>query len=94
MPDLYYIQDTRQCVGNSALWWREDGGYTCDLRQAWKVNRVIRGDATSLFENGVALPFSLRYADILRLCSEMDALAELHVDVQKLTRTYERETSI
>ena len=35
MSDLYYIQDPRQCVGNSALWWRKGGhGYTCDLRQA------------------------------------------------------------
>ena len=22
MPDLYYIQDTRQIVGNCAVWWR------------------------------------------------------------------------
>lgn len=31
----YYIQDTRQVVGNCVLWWRPDGaGYTCDLLDA------------------------------------------------------------
>lgn len=70
MPDLYYIEDTRQIVGNCALWWREGGhGYTCDLKQAWKV--------PAGWSSG-------RPTDVLRKCSEMDALAEQHVDVQKL----------
>lgn len=30
----YYIQDTRQVVGNSCLWWARGGGYTCDVRRA------------------------------------------------------------
>lgn len=31
----YYIQDTRQIVGNCALWWRHEGkGYTCELLDA------------------------------------------------------------
>lgn len=31
----YYIEDTRQRVGNSVMWWAPDGkGYTCDLRCA------------------------------------------------------------
>lgn len=38
IPDgtpLYYIRDTRQVVGNSALWWCPEGcGYTCDLDAA------------------------------------------------------------
>lgn len=34
---LYYIQDTRQVVGNCALWWCPDGkGYTCELGKAGK----------------------------------------------------------
>ena len=67
-PELYYIQDTRKCVGNSALWWREGGhGYTCDLRQAWKVPLGSKRDT-----------------DVYRLCSEMDWIAELHVDVQRI----------
>ena len=32
---LYYVQDTRQIVGNCALWWRMGAkGYTCDLDEA------------------------------------------------------------
>lgn len=73
--ELYYIQDTRQCVGNSALWWREGGhGYTCDLKQAWKVEWKAE---TFKFA-------SLRDTDVLRPVSEMDWIAELHVDVQRI----------
>ena len=71
MPELYYIQDTRQCVGNSALWWREGGQcYTCNLREAWKVS--------------LEKASGYRSTDVPRLCSEMNALAEMCVDVQKL----------
>ena len=32
---LYYLQDTRDYVGNSMLWWAKDHkGYTCDIRKA------------------------------------------------------------
>ena len=32
---LYYLLDTRQVVGNCALWWRPNGkGYTCQLTEA------------------------------------------------------------
>lgn len=32
---FYYLQDTRQFVGNSMLWWAKDHhGYTCDIRKA------------------------------------------------------------
>jgi len=32
---LYYVQDKRQIVGNSMLWWAKDSrGYTCDIRKA------------------------------------------------------------
>ncbi len=30
----YYIQDTRQYVGNDLLWWAIGGGYTCDIEKA------------------------------------------------------------
>jgi len=32
---LFYMQDSRQYVGNSMLWWaKECRGYTCDIRRA------------------------------------------------------------
>lgn len=32
---LFYVQDTRQPVGDCALWWRPKGaGYTCELEDA------------------------------------------------------------
>jgi len=34
-PAEYYILDTRQVVGNCAMWWCPEGkGYTCDLDKA------------------------------------------------------------
>lgn len=33
--DLWYLQDTRQYVGNDVLWWAKDGkGYTTDVSKA------------------------------------------------------------
>lgn len=78
MPDLYYIQDTRQIVGNCALWWRKDGhGYTCNLDEAWKIDPAVYGTPC-------------RDTDVFRLCSEVDALAERHVDVQRLPKKKRR----
>ena len=35
MTEMYYIQDTRQFVGNDVLWWGPDRkGYTCKIDQA------------------------------------------------------------
>lgn len=32
---LFYLQDSRQFVGNDVIWWRKGGnGYTTDLREA------------------------------------------------------------
>ena len=69
---LCYIQDARNCVGNSVLWWAEGGhGYTSDLSKAWRVPATWKAD---------------RDTDVLRPCAEMDALAERHVDLQKLRK--------
>lgn len=41
---MYYIQDTRQVVGNCALFWRVEGaGYTCDLNEAgtWEEKEAL-----------------------------------------------------
>lgn len=36
VPDaLYFIQDSRSCVGNCGSWWRPDGaGYCCSIDEA------------------------------------------------------------
>lgn len=68
---LFYIQDTRCVVGNSASWWRPDGnGYTCNLDEAWKVPGTWSG----------------RDTNVLRPCAGVDKLSERHFDVQKLGR--------
>ncbi len=38
---LYYVQDTRQVVGNCILWWAKDGaGYCCNLPDAGEYTGV------------------------------------------------------
>lgn len=57
---LFYIQDTRTVVGNSAMFWRPEGkGYTCNLNEAWKVTGEWTGRPT----------------DVLRDAELVDALA-------------------
>jgi len=35
MDDKFYIQDCRNYVGNSMLWWKHGNcGYVCDIREA------------------------------------------------------------
>ena len=41
MSDLYYLEDTRQRIGNCLVWWRQGGcGYTTDVSKAG----VFEGD--------------------------------------------------
>lgn len=67
--DMYYIQDARNYVGNSVLWWRKEGaGYTTDLDEAMIVDSKWKG----------------RESDILWPCSAIDKLATKQFDMQKL----------
>ena len=77
--DLYYLQDSRQYVGNSMLWWRAGGaGYTTNLEeagvftqdQAFRQHRVRDTDR----------PWSKSY---------VDGHANRHVDHQKLKREHD-----
>lgn len=35
MTDCFYLQDSRQIVGNDMMWWAKDGlGYTSDVSKA------------------------------------------------------------
>jgi hypothetical protein len=73
---LFYIQDGRQVVGNCVLFWRVEGqGYTCDLKEAW---RVPYDKALSLENN--------RSTEILWPCEELDRISKVHVDIQYLRR--------
>lgn len=68
---LYYIQDTRQVVGNCAMWWCPKGaGYTCNIAEAGRFTEAeIEGR---------------RDTDVPWPCEEIDALAIKHVRVEAL----------
>ena len=73
-PDeLYYLQDNRNYVGNSVLWWAIDSkGYVCDIREA----HVFKGRELS----------GNRDTDIPWPKSLIDGLIKHHVDMQTLPR--------
>lgn len=69
---MYFVQDKRQHVGNSVLWWGVDGGgYTCDLN---KAGRYAGSRVRSMRDTDVPWPVG----HILEK-------ATLHVDAQHLT---------
>jgi len=69
--ELFYVQDTRTIVGNTVMWWCPDGkGYTCDLKSAGKYT--------------AAECRKMRVTDVPWPCKQVDAIATLQVDVQKL----------
>lgn len=67
--ELFYVQDVRSYVGNSAIFWRPEGhGYTTNLDDAMIVNKDWVG----------------RKTDILRSKLKIDQLSTRQVDMQKL----------
>lgn len=77
--DLYYIQDSRQYVGNSILWWRAAGaGYTTNLEEA---GTYTKAEAFSRHQS--------RATDKPWLKSYVDDRANRHVDHQKLKREHD-----
>lgn len=72
MPEqLYYMQDRRQCVGNSMLWWAKDcRGYVCDIRKA------------EVFTMEEALANSHRDSDVLWPKEFIDDRISYHIDMQ------------
>ena len=76
MGDLFYIQNDLACVGNEALWWRENGqGYTAHLSDAGKFTKA---EADSIHDN--------RATDVPWPCAEIEPLAYRAVDVGDLRR--------
>ena len=69
----FYIRDTRQVVGNCALWWRPNGrGYTVDLEAAGQFTEAEL-KRCALRDTDVALP-----TEIVRV------LARRHVHMESL----------
>lgn len=71
---LYYLQDTRQYVGNCPMWWAKDGnGYTTRLDEA----------QTYTLDEAMSQHTS-RATDVPWPCSMIDPLGRLTVDVQHM----------
>lgn len=71
MSRLYYILDTRSCVGNCGLWWGPNrSGYVCSLDEAGKYEEE---EALRIQES--------RGTDAALPCDEVDNLAVRHVRV-------------
>jgi len=76
MTGEYYLQDTRQYVGNCILFWSKgNAGYTCNLDNAAVFTKE---EAYRRHKN--------RKSDIPRLKSKMDKIALRHVDMQLLNK--------
>lgn len=73
--DMFYVQDSRQYIGNSVLWHGLNGnGYTTDIKNAYKYTKA---EILSKFKNG-------RDSDIVWNANHVDSNVSLHVDAQKL----------
>lgn len=77
----YFIQDTRQFVGNAVLWWRVDGcGYTTELDEAWEVDEQKARSIERSRDTDKAWP-----ADVVRKA------ARQYVDMQRLRMPDEQD---
>lgn len=69
---LFYVRDTRQVVGNCALWWAINGaGYTCELDQAG----LYTTDEVKSMRRGIDEPYPRE---------QVEALVIKHVRVEDL----------
>lgn len=74
--ELYYLQDTRGVVGNSALWWAKNrNGYTCDLNKAHVFTMKEAYDQHRSRPTDLPWPVSV-----------VDPKAQRHADVQWMHR--------
>jgi len=71
MSELFYVQDKRQYVGNSVLWWAHEGnGYTTDISQAGQYTHKPTD----------------RDTDVLWPVDMVDSVVKGHVDIQDLMK--------
>lgn len=89
MEQLFYIQDSRQYVGNDMLWWCEDGcGYTTNLKNAGLFNRER---AIGINQNRETdIPWPKEYIDArtrptvdIQYCKKGEALKGLGIVLNK-----------
>ena len=74
MSQTFFIQDTRQYVGNCVYWWRKEAkGYTCHLDDAMEVGEE---DARKIERS--------RGTDKAWPADQVRAAATMQVDVQRL----------
>lgn len=70
-PGLFYIQDSRQYVGNDVSWWRPNsGGYTCQIDEAGLYDEAFcRGarDTDIIWRWEDIYPLATRVVDIQRM---------------------------
>lgn len=74
-PDetMFYIQNNREYVGNSVLWWAIDGhGYTTNIDKAWRVTKEY------------ILSQSWRSYETFWECESVDNTVSRHIDMQNL----------
>lgn len=77
LPDdtMFYIQDRRNYVGNSVLWWGlNSGGYVTDPKKAMKVSKEY------------ILKHAWRKTDIIWEATEVENNITSHVDAQYLNK--------
>lgn len=80
MSALYYIRDTRQTVGNCALWWaKERKGYTTQLEEAGEYEEA---EALSIERDSDGLHRAIP-------CDVVRRAAVTHVRVERLGREVE-----
>ena len=70
---LFYVQDARQYVGNSMLWWKHDNcGYVCNIKEA-KVFTQAEIDGMCSINEGSKKAWPKEY---------IDERKEDHIDMQ------------
>ena len=75
MNNKYYIQDERQYVGNSMLWWAKDSnGYTTDIH---KAHVYTKEEAEKKCSN--------RKTDIMWLKDYIDQKISYHIDAEDIS---------
>lgn len=77
--DMYYVQDARNYVGNSVLWWGlNSSGYACDIRKAQKYTKE---ELLKRFAKG-------RDSDVIWSAKHVEANISQHIDSQHLKEEF------